>query len=84
MTTNHKPGPFAYQINALIDRLALTDDQACAYIGVPLFTLRKWRTGERTPGAVAQRLIDVLGVIEVMSPDIHASLLNAPKKPCGD
>ena len=56
-------------------RLSLDEPRAADYFGVPVFTLRKWLTGEREPGAAVIRLLDVLGIIEAMAPALHASFL---------
>jgi DNA-binding transcriptional regulator YiaG len=71
---------FAAHIKATIDRLKLTDNQAAEYLGVPVFTLRKWLSGEREPGAATHRLIEVLGMLEALAPAIHQSLLPRGKK----
>ena len=84
--TNIKKSPverstgFAVDIKATIDRLGLTDKQAADYFGVPVFTLRKWLTGERAPGAATHRLIEVLGMLEALAPELHQSLLHRGKK----
>jgi DNA-binding transcriptional regulator YiaG len=70
---------FAVDIKATINRLGLTDKQAANYLGVPVFTLRKWLTGERAPGAATHKLIEVLGMLEAMAPAIHESLLKGTK-----
>jgi DNA-binding transcriptional regulator YiaG len=70
---------FAAHIRNTIERLELTDNQAADYFGVPLFTLRKWLTGERAPGAATQKLLDVLGLIEAMAPALHDSLMKGTK-----
>lgn len=69
------PGSFAADIRALADRLGLNEPRAAAYLGVPVFTLRKWATGERQPGAAVLRLLDVLGMVEAMAPALHALFL---------
>jgi DNA-binding transcriptional regulator YiaG len=71
---------FNVQIKSTIERLQLTDKQAAEYLGVPVFTLRKWLTGEREPGAATYRLIEVLGMLEALAPAIHQSLLPRGKK----
>lgn len=76
--TNLKKPAFAVDIKATIDRLKLTEKQAADYLGVPVFTLRKWLTGERAPSAATRKLIEVMGMLEAMAPAIHVSLL--PKK----
>ena len=63
------------QINTTIARHGMTDKQACVYLGVPRMTLRNWRTGARKPPTVVMRLIEVLGLIEAMAPEIHAALI---------
>jgi DNA-binding transcriptional regulator YiaG len=84
--TNTKKQPverstgFATQIKDTIDRLGLTDKQAAEYLGVPVFTLRKWLTGERAPGAATHRLVEVLGMLEALAPELHQSLLHRGKK----
>lgn len=69
------PGSFAADIHALVDRLGLNDPRAAAYLGIPVFTFRKWVTGERQPSAAVLRLFDVLGMVEAMAPALHAALL---------
>ena len=59
----------------LIARLALDEPRAAQYLGVPVYTLRKWIKGERTPSAAVLRLIEVLGVIEALAPAIHDALV---------
>lgn len=59
----------------LMDRLNMDDIRAAQYLGVPVYTLRKWAKGERTPSAAALRLLEVLGLIEAIAPAIHAALL---------
>ena len=62
----------------LMTRLDLTEGQAAAYFGVPVFTYRKWVSGERAPSAAVVRLIDVLGMVEAMAPGLHAALMPDP------
>ena len=66
---------FADRIRDTMSRLALDEQGAAAYLGVPIFTLRKWHSGERKPSAAVIRLLDVLGTVEVLSPTIHTSFL---------
>lgn len=63
----------------LMARLGLDEPRAAEYLGVPVFTLRKWIKGERKPAASAVRLIEVLGMIEALAPALHAGLV--PGKP---
>lgn len=75
MTT--KPPKNAVLVD-LMARLSLTEGQAAAYFGVPVFTYRKWLTGERSLNAAVLRLVEVMGIIEAMSPALHSALLPYP------
>lgn len=79
-TTNLTPNTFAARVHDLMTRLNLNESRAAAYLGVPIFTLHKWVTGQRKPGAAVKRLLDVLGTIEVMAPSLHDSFLPPPSK----
>jgi hypothetical protein len=68
-------GTVAQRVRQTVDRLNLDEGQAAAYFGVPVFTVRKWLTGEREPGAAVTRLLEVLGMIEALAPDLHHSFL---------
>ena len=71
------PGTLAERVRLTLDRLSLDDTRGAAYLGVPVFTVRKWITGEREPGAAVARLLDVLGMVEAMAPALHDSFLPA-------
>jgi DNA-binding transcriptional regulator YiaG len=73
------PHALTTRIVETLNRLNLSDNQAADYLGVPVFTVRKWRTGERVPAAVVARLLDVLGLVETLAPEIHFHLLPAGK-----
>ena len=62
---------------ALMARLSLDDSQAAAYLGVSVYTFRKWASGERTPSASVLRLLEVLGMVEALTPALHAAFLPA-------
>jgi hypothetical protein len=68
-------GLFSARIRETVARLALDEPRAADYLGVPVYTLRKWATGERVPSASAIRLLDVLGTIEALAPALHAGFL---------
>jgi len=79
---------FTVRIRETMSRLDLDDAQAAAYLGVPVFTLRKWAKGDRHPGAAVIRLLDVLGMVEALAPALHSAFLPpsipaAPKRPKG-
>lgn len=59
----------------LMARLGLDEPRAAQYLGVPVYTLRKWAKGERTPSAATLRLLEVLGLIEALAPAIHEALV---------
>ena len=69
------PTPTAERLQALQARLGLSNAGLAAYLGVPLATARNWVDGHRDPGAVTHRLLDVLGTIEALAPEIHAHLM---------
>jgi DNA-binding transcriptional regulator YiaG len=71
------PGTLAERVRHTLDRLHLDDTRGAAYLGVPVFTVRKWITGEREPGAAVARLLDVLGMVEAMAPALHGSFMPA-------
>ena len=69
------PDTFAARVRDTMRRLNLDETRAADYLGVPVFTLRKWCSGEREPGAAVLRLLDVLGVVEALAPALHTSFL---------
>ena len=71
------PDTFAARVRETMHRLNLDEARAADYLGVPVFTLRKWATGERQPGAAVLRLFEVLGMVEALAPALHASFLPA-------
>jgi hypothetical protein len=69
------PGTLAERVRHTLDRLHLDDTRGAEYLGVPVYTVRKWITGEREPGAAVARLLDVLGMVEAMAPALHGSFM---------
>jgi hypothetical protein len=69
------PGTVAQRVRQTVDRLNLDEFQAAAYFGVPVFTVRKWCTGEREPGAAVARLLEVMGLLEALAPNLHQTFL---------
>jgi len=57
-------------------RLNLNRLSLSIYYGVPVTSITKWIDGSRKPSASMIKLINVMGMVEVMSPDIHEMLLN--------
>jgi len=80
-TTSKQPatGTLCADIRATVERLALTDDQAADYYGVPKTTIRKWLSGEREPSAAVGRLVEILGTVEALAPTLHDSFLPSRK-----
>jgi DNA-binding transcriptional regulator YiaG len=70
-------GSLAERVRHTLERLHLDDTRGAVYLGVPVFTVRKWITGEREPGAAVARLLDVLGMVEAMAPALHGSFMPA-------
>ena len=70
-------GSLAERVRHTLERLHLDDIRGAEYLGVPVYTVRKWITGEREPGAAVARLLDVLGMVEAMAPALHGSFLPA-------
>jgi hypothetical protein len=69
------PGTVAQRVRQTVDRLNLDETQAAAYFGVPVYTVRKWLTGEREPGAAVARLLEVMGLLEALAPNLHQTFL---------
>jgi len=79
---------FVAALAALTTRHQLTEHQTAGLLGVPVFTLRKWRTGTRAPSAAAVRLVEVLDMVGALAPALLAGLIpDAPpprtRKPSG-
>ena len=76
-TKEPTPGTLAERVRHTLERLHLDDTRGAAYLGVPVYTVRKWITGERELGAAVARLLDVLGMVEAMAPALHGSFMPA-------
>lgn len=48
-----------------------TQAQMARYIGVPLPTFNNWLAERRETPYMAQRILEILGIIRVMAPDLH-------------
>lgn len=66
---------FSEQLQQMLTRLALNEDQGAEYLGVPVHTFKKWLTGQRKPSASAIRLVEVLETIEVLAPALNNNFL---------
>jgi len=82
--TDKKPAQnhdFVAALVALTDRHQLTEPQTAGLLGVPVFTLRKWTTGQRAPSAAAVRLVEVLDMMGALAPALLSGLTPAPVPP---
>jgi DNA-binding transcriptional regulator YiaG len=70
---------FAAALAALMTQHQLTETQGAGLLGVPVFTLRKWRAGTRAPNAAAVRLVEVLGLVAVLAPALLDGLIPTPR-----
>ena len=68
---------FIETLGGLSARHSLDKVQTAALMGVPVFTLRHWQAGTRTPTSSAVRLLGVLCLVETMAPDLLAALVPA-------
>lgn len=72
-------------------RLGLSELAMAHYLGIPVHTLRKWLSGDRTPDAAPQRLFAVLQRIGQAYPVLHGELMqearaaapDVPRRPRG-
>ena len=69
------PGTVAERVRQTVDRLNLDEAQAAQYFAVPVYTVRKWLTGEREPGAAVARLLEVMGLLEALAPNLHQTFM---------
>lgn len=66
---------FSKQLEQMLNRLALNEEQGAEYLGVSVHTFKKWLTDQRKPSASAIRLVEVLTTIEVLSPELNNNFL---------
>ena len=55
-----------------------TDLVAAGLLGVPVYTLRKWSSGQRAPSAAAVRLVAVLATLAAIAPSLLEALTPEP------
>lgn len=60
--------------------LGLSESGMAAYVGVPLYTWRKWLNGTRKPDAAPLALLDLLAVLPDECPALHALRLENAHK----
>jgi transcriptional regulator with XRE-family HTH domain len=71
----HTQSALSHRLIELRSRLNFSQVQMALYLGVPVYTLRKWESGERESGAALTRLLDVLNFLEVFAPALHDGFL---------
>ena len=71
------------RIRATMDRLGMSQMDMARYLGVPQGTIGNWLGGTRKPNSVVERLLDVLGTVEVLAPGVHSVMVNDARKPQG-
>ena len=67
--------PTVARIEALMRRRGMNQAQTARYLGVPQGTIGNWLGGTRKPNKSVERLLEVLGTIEIMAPAIHDQFL---------
>jgi len=72
--------PIPDTLKALELRLSLSHEGAAAYLGVTIHAYRKWRNGTRNPEGSALRLLEVLGFLETLAPDVHQAIVGMARK----
>lgn len=65
------------RIKELRTRLSLSVDQCADMLNVSSHAVIKWENGSRTVSPATIRLIDILEMLEVMAPDMHAQFMPA-------
>lgn len=74
-TIEQTKDPTVARIEALMKRRGMNQAAMAKYLGVPQGTIGNWLGGTRKPNAVVVRLLDVLGMVEVLAPGIHDEFL---------
>ena len=69
--------PAIDRIKALRTRLSLSVDQCADMLNVSTHAVIKWENGTRAVSPATIRLIDILEMLEVMAPDMHAQFMPA-------
>lgn len=69
------PDPTVERIRAVMARRKMSQADMARYLDVPQGTIANWLLGTRKPSRSVARLLDVLGMIEVLAPGIHEQFL---------
>lgn len=78
-TPHQEKDPTVARIEALMKRRGMNQAAMSRYLGVPQGTIGNWLGGTRKPSRSVGRLLDVLGMVEVLAPAIHDQLLPGEK-----
>ena len=74
------PNIFQLRVMTIRKRLDLSAAAMARYLGVPVYTYRKWEDGTRDPSASVVRLLEVLRLIDDHAPKLHNQLIQEAKK----
>lgn len=74
------PNIFQLRVMTIRKRLDLSAAAMARYLGVPVYTYRKWEDGTRDPSASVVRLLEVLSLIHTHAPKLHNQLIQEAKK----
>ena len=78
MTTPKAPKtPDVDRLKDMRTRLALSVTQCADMLNVSTHAVIKWENGSRAVSPATMRLIDILEMLEVMAPDMHAQFMPA-------
>ena len=78
MTTPKAPKtPDVDRLKDMRTRLALSVTQCADMLNVSTHAVLKWENGSRAVSPATMRLIDILEMLEVMAPDMHAQFMPA-------
>lgn len=73
------PDPTVARIRALMAKKGWSQNETARFLGVPTGTMGNWMQGTKKPSAVVGRLLEVLGVVDVLAPHIYVNLIPAKK-----
>ena len=82
-TNDTTPDPTVERIRALMARRGMSQMDTARYLGVPQGTIGNWLGGTRVPNKSVARLLDVLGMVEALAPDIHEHITPSRKRSRG-
>jgi DNA-binding transcriptional regulator YiaG len=69
--------PDVDRLKEMRTRLALSVTQCADMLNVSTYAVIKWENGSRAVSPATMRLIEILEMLEVMAPDMHAQFMPA-------